>query len=207
MQTWTALVKDRAGLRTEREAKKAVQAAVGALRCALDDEDARSLAAAFHPAMTGIFERSPATQVDGLGAFYAETERRERVGLGFAMEHAQVVMQVLAERLDPELLARLRKRIPPDIAALLSARPTPADPPPHVHMHPPHDPIPLQTLSRAKPGTAEPIAEAGRPLAHGRSVVRTESPHADEMVETAHSPRSSREDETLSGSRGNVERK
>ncbi|HXN31093.1 MAG TPA: DUF2267 domain-containing protein [Polyangiaceae bacterium] len=207
MQKLSALVKDRAGLRTEREAKRALVAAVGALRCVLDDEDARSLAAALRPAMGSVLERPRAAQVDDLGAFYAEAERRERVGLGFAMEHAQAVMQVLAERLDPELVARLHVRIPSDIATLLTARPLPADPPPHLHVHPPRAPTPLQTLSRSKPGSAEPIAEARHALAHEESVARTGSPHAGEEVATARSPRASREDETLSGSRGNVERK
>lgn len=207
MQTLTALVKERAGLATQREGKKAVQAALGALRCALSEDDARLLAAALHPAFAAIFERAPVAPVANVAEFYAEAERRERVGLGFAMEHAQVVMQALAECLDLELLVRLRKHTSPDIAALLRERPEPADPPPHVHLHPPHEAIEVPTLSRSKPGTSEPISEAGHPLAHEKSVARTDAPHAEDMLETAHSPRSSREDETLSGYRGNVERK
>ena len=207
MQTLTAQVKERAGLRTEREAKRAIEAAAGALRCALEEEDARSLAGALGPAMAEIFARAPPKKVDNLDTFYAEAERRERVGLGFAIEHAQVVMQVLAERLDGETLVRLEKRIPRDISDLFRAGPVPGEPPPHLHVHPLHEPVPVQTLSRSKPGTSEPIAEAHSPLAHEESVARNEAPHADDMVETAHSSRSSREDETLSGYRGGFDRK
>ncbi|MGA7122247.1 MAG: DUF2267 domain-containing protein [Polyangiaceae bacterium] len=207
METLTAQVKARAGLQTEREAKRAIQAAVGALRCALEEEDARSLAAALHPTMAEILSRAPAAKVDSLDAFYAEAERRERVGLGFAREHAQVVMQLLAEQLDGETLVRLAKRIPREIADLFTAKPVDGEAPPHVHVHPLHEPVPVHTLARSKPGTSEPISEAHGPLAHEGSVARKEAPYADDMVETAHSPRSPREDETLSGYRGGFHRK
>jgi uncharacterized protein (DUF2267 family) len=176
MQDLSALVKDRAGLKTEREARRPVNAAVGALRCALDDQDAQSLAAALPGEPGRILQRPPTTRVGGLEALYAEAERRERVGLGFAAEHVQAVFQVLAERLDLELSERLRKRVTPDVAALWTGRASPDAPPPHVHVHPPHEPTPVQTLSRSRPGTAEPIAEAHRPLAHENSVARTGSP-------------------------------
>jgi hypothetical protein len=59
-----------------------------------------------------------------------------------------------------------------------------------------------QTLARARPGTADPIADARHELAHTGSVVRSPAPHAEDRVETARSTRPSREDETLASSRG-----
>jgi uncharacterized protein (DUF2267 family) len=191
MQRLSALVKDRAGLRTEREARRAVNAAVGVLRCALDDEDARSLAAEVPGAPGHILARPAKARVGDLDGLHAEAERREGVGLGFAVEHVQVVFQVLGERLDPELRERLRKRVPSDIAALWTSRALPDEPPPPGHLHPPHEPAPVQTLSRSRPGSAEPIAEARRPLAHEHSVVRAGSSESPSLPQSMWRVRSS----------------
>jgi uncharacterized protein (DUF2267 family) len=201
------LVRERAGFRTAREARRAIGAALGALRCALDDVDAPAVAAELPKELARVLERSTSKTVRNVEALYTETERRERVGLGFAMEHAQVVLQVLAERLAPELVSRLRKRVPADIAALLKRRRPPAEPPPYVHAHPEHRETPIQTLSGSRPGASETIAEAHAELAHAASVARTSSPRADRMVASARSTRPGHEDETLAASRGKERRR
>jgi uncharacterized protein (DUF2267 family) len=207
-QDLVRIVKERAGLRTAIEARRALAAGVGALRCALDDEDTRSLSKALPAKLARLVERPPAAVVRGVDDLYAEGERRERVGPGFAREHVQVVLQVLQRELDPELVTRLRKHLAPDIAELLGERAPSAEPPPHLHVHPAHLPAPIQTLSRARPGTAEPVAETRHELAHDGSVVRSPAPHAERMIETAHSTRPDREDETLAGGgSGGAERK
>jgi uncharacterized protein (DUF2267 family) len=201
------LVRERGGLRTAREARRALGAAIGALRCALDDEDAPVVAAELPRDLARVLERTATKTVRNTKALYAETERRERVGLGFAMEHAQVVLQVLAEHLNPELVSRLRKSLPSDIAALLKRRRFPAGPPPYVHEHPAHRDTPLQTLSRSRPGASETIAEAGGELAHRASVARTSNPRIDRMVASARSTRPGHEDETLATSHGDERRR
>ena len=143
----------------------------------------------------------------GVKAFYVEADRRERAGLGFAMEHAQVTLQVLAERLPRELVARLHRRLPADLAALLEGRQTPPEPPPHVHRHPTHSDTPLQTLSRSRPGASETIAEAKGELAHAGSVARSGAPRAERIVASATSTRPGREDETLATSHGEERRR
>jgi uncharacterized protein (DUF2267 family) len=190
-------VKAAAGLRSLREARRATAAALGALRCALEEEDARALSKALPRKLAHLLERPQTTVVQSIEGLYADAERRERVGLGFAMEHVQVVLQVLLRQLDPELVTRLRKRLSPDVAELLEEHVQSAEPPPHVRIHPGHLPTRIQTLSRARPGTAEPIADTHHELAHEGSVVRSDAPHADRMVETARSTRPNREDETL----------
>jgi uncharacterized protein (DUF2267 family) len=190
-------VKADAGLRTLRQSKRALAATVGALRCALDDEDARAVSKALPSRLAPLLEGPRAAVVRSAADLYREAERRERVGLGFATEHVQVVLRVLAGQLDPELVTRLRKHLSPDVAALLQQRAPVSEPPPHVHTHPPRRPAPRQTLARARPGTAEPIADARHELAHASSVVRSAAAHADRMVETARSTRPDREDETL----------
>jgi uncharacterized protein (DUF2267 family) len=201
------LVRERAGLQTFREARRALTAALGALRCVLDDTDALALAAAVPKDLARPLRRSATATVRGVDALYAETQRRERVGLGFSMEHTQVVFQVLAERLDPELVSKLRKRVPRDVAALFKRRRTFADPPPHLHEHTPHRETPIQTLSRSRPGASETLADARGELAQRASVARTSEPHADRMLASARSSRPGREDETLSKSQGRERRR
>lgn len=195
------LIKERAGMRTAGEARLALQSALGALRCALDDEDARATSRALPSRLARVLDRTPPTVVRKAGDLYAEAGRRERVTAGFAIEHAQVVLQVLARQLEPELVARLRSHLPADIAALLAVPEPFPEAPPHVHSHPATRPAPAQTLSRARPGTSEPIAETRHEVAHADSVVRSSAPHADRMVETARSTRPGREDDTLASGR------
>jgi uncharacterized protein (DUF2267 family) len=188
---------------------RALGATLGALRCALDAEDARAMARCLPRPLAHVLERAPnrpMAAVANTNGLYAEVGRRERIGLGFAMEHAQVVLEALGRALPEELVARLRGRMAPDIAALLRRIDrTPSDPPPHVHEHPGHPPVPAQTLSRAHPGAAESIADARHELAHAASVARSAAPHAERMVETARSTRPGREDDTLAATRGTEE--
>jgi uncharacterized protein (DUF2267 family) len=201
------VVRERAGLRTAREARRAVGAAIAALRCALDDADVPLVAAELPKDLVRVLEHTASKTVRNATALYIETERRERVGLGFAMEHAQVVLQVLAEHLDPELVSRLHRSLPSDIAALLRRRRFSAEPPPYVHQHPAHRDAPVQTLSRSHPGASETIAEARSELAHRASVARTSNPLADRMVASARSTRPGHEDETLATSHGDERRR
>jgi uncharacterized protein (DUF2267 family) len=197
----TLLVKTDAGFQTFAEARHAIRAAMGALACALEDEDAHALELAVPANVARLLRRPSSTQVRSVHGLYVEAERRERVGLGFAIEHAQVVCRVLARRLDPELVARLRRHLPPDIAELLGDRPPEREAPPYVHAHPTLVPPPPQTLSRSRPGSAEPIAGTRHVLAHEGSVARSPTAHAARMVETARSTRPTREDETLARTR------
>jgi hypothetical protein len=174
----------------------------------LAEDDARALSAALPRDVGKYLSRPVHRNVTTLEELYAETQRRERVDPGFAREHAQTVLEVLATTLDAELIERLRKHVSPDVAALLRSRETtPEPPPPHVHAHPAHVPSPIQTLSRSRPGAAEPIAEAAHPLAHAGSIARSDAAHAERMVETARSVRPAREDETLATARGEARRR
>ncbi|HEX8795169.1 MAG TPA: DUF2267 domain-containing protein [Polyangiaceae bacterium] len=194
-------VKDRAGLRTAREAERAVRATLGAMASVLAEDDGRALSAALPRDLGKCLSRRAPTEVGTLEELYAEAQRRERVAPGFAREHAQTVLEVLATTVDAEVVERLRRHLPTDIARLLQPREGGGEPPPHVHAHPAHRPSSVQTLSRSRPGTGDPIAEATHPVAHAGSVARSGAPHAERMVETARSTRPAREDETLAGAR------
>jgi uncharacterized protein (DUF2267 family) len=196
----TRTVKARAGLQTAAEARRALGSAIGALRCALDEQDAREMAAQLPRRLARILDRKPDTVVRNVEGLYAEALRRERVGVGFAREHVQVVIQVLGSCVDPELVGKLERRLPRDIAALFQRRPAESPPPAHTRLHPDKAKTARVTLSMARPGFADTIADAHHPLAHRASVARSNAPHAERMVETAHSTRPGREDETLASS-------
>jgi uncharacterized protein (DUF2267 family) len=58
-----------------------------------------------------------------------------------------------------------------------------------------------RTLSSARPGPSEPIAEAPRPLAHRDSVARSAAPHAKRQVGTGHPTHAAGEGATLANAR------
>jgi hypothetical protein len=169
---------------------------------ALADDDAVALSKALPEDLRRSLRPVAGATVRTADDLYAEAQRRERVELGFAREHAQAVLAVLAAVLDEELLERIRKHLPADVAELLRAAPAASsEPPPHVHTHPARVSQPVQTLSRSRPGTSDPIAEARHELAHSGSVARSSAAHGERMVETARSTRPKREDETLATAR------
>lgn len=196
-----ALVRSGVGLRKDTEAWRALGATLGALRGAMDEEDARNLSKDLPDRLARVLRRPTVPAIRSARSLYAEVARRERIELGYAMEQAQVVLRVLASELDGERVALLRRRLPSDIAGLLRRERLPGEPPPYVHAHPARRGAPPQTLSRARPGAAEPIAEVQHDVAHTGSVARTARPHAETMVETARSTRPGREDETLASGR------
>src|SRR5579871_1086806 len=100
-------IQSHVGLRNAAEAKRALAAVLGALRCSMGDAEARELSDALPASWRPIFARAAPVRVRGGRDFYAEAERRERAGPGFAREHAQAVLEVLARDLEPEVVARL----------------------------------------------------------------------------------------------------
>jgi uncharacterized protein (DUF2267 family) len=202
------IVQERAGLASTAEAARAVDATLAALRCALDDDDARGLASALPVRFSRSMSAPAPTAVHDADGLYREALRREGVRRGFAIEHAQAVLEALSRLLPTEQVERLRKHLPGDIASLLQERgiPEPELPTP-VHLRPEHAMNERRTLSRGRPGTSDPIAEAEHGLAHEGSVARSSSGHAERMVETARSTRPGREDETLAAARRGGERK
>jgi uncharacterized protein (DUF2267 family) len=199
-------VKDRAGARTSREAQGICAAVLGALGGALEPVDAEALVQAL-PDVAVRSRASTREALDGWEALVDEVARRERVGRGFALEHAQVVLEALASFLEPAVLARIERSLPRDVAGWMRKPELPDDAPPHVHRHPGHGEHSLQTLSRSRPGASETIAEAHGALAHTGSVARSRSAHGERRIGSASSSRPGREDETLASSRGPERRK
>lgn len=112
--------------------------------------------------------------------FYHQISEREGTSLGFAMEHAQVVLQVIAEMMGEEDRQRLIRHLPDEMESLL--RPPKREPglPPRGHVGSGH------TLATARPGSAHPLAESRAERAQSQSIARTPAPHGDTNVATTH---------------------
>jgi uncharacterized protein (DUF2267 family) len=127
----------------------------------------------------------------GLAELHARIARRENVRLGFAVEHAGVVCQAVAEALSPGALYRLRTALPEPIGALFSPH-EPVERFEHVHLDPSH-----HTLAEGQPGSRHPLSQSRPERAHAHSVARADNPHGDTKLSSAAGLTQEREQETL----------
>ncbi len=112
--------------------------------------------------------------------FYHQISEREGTSLGFAMEHAQVVLQVIADMIGEEDRQRLLRHLPDEMEGLLRPPVREAALPPRGHPGQGH------TLAAARPGSQHPLAEARPDRAQSQSIARTDAPHGDTNVATTH---------------------
>jgi uncharacterized protein (DUF2267 family) len=119
---------------------------------------------------------------------YTRVEQRTGLKRSFAVEHTQVVCQVLAAAVGEEVRAQLAGRLPRDIAELLTVRPSTASPPPPAS--PALQPGWGRTLADGRPGSFHPLSDAEGEAAHGHSVVCSDNPHGDTKLSSTqgHSP-------------------
>jgi len=112
--------------------------------------------------------------------FYHQISEREGTPLGSAMEHAQVVLQVIAEMMSEEDRQRLIHHLPDEMEALL--RPPVREPgiPPQEHWGAGH------TLATARTGSRRSLADSRPERAQSQSIARTDAPYGDTNVATTH---------------------
>lgn len=193
-------VQRRTGLATPELSRRAIQVTLGALRQRLVDDEAAALAREL-PEPFAQLMRGGAYDADfTVDDLYYRVREREGVPLGFAAEHAQAVCQVLAEEIDGETLARLRKHLSADYAALLEPRPVERAPlEPERHLHDDNPPGDGPSLADGRLGSRRPLSEA-RPddaRAHQHSVARSDDPHGDTRMSSSHGLTQERNDDTL----------
>jgi uncharacterized protein (DUF2267 family) len=129
----------------------------------------------------------------GVGGFLADVAAHEQRGLGFAKEHAQVVLESLASTVEPRVRALLERRLPAEIAAWL----VPHEPP---EARPSSSgPRSGKTLATGHPGSEHPLSEARPDLRHANSPAATPDPHADTRLSST--PGDSTDRETLATGR------
>jgi uncharacterized protein (DUF2267 family) len=194
---WVDEVAERAGMTVRAQAERTIEVTLRALRSGLDDADVRAIAAELPSRFARVLERGAFERELDEAALDERVRRREHVSLRFAREHAQVVCQILAERLPEAVLASVRKRTPVT-SRLFETRPELPEPPPYVPEHPPSSSAPKCTLAAGRPGAARPIGEARADIAHSASVARASSPRDASKLSSARGTTQERADETLS---------
>jgi uncharacterized protein (DUF2267 family) len=194
-QAFIELVMARGAIADRAVAERTLEATLTVLRQRLDATEARLLADALPAELAQYLRPGGDGGPFGLGEFYDRIWRLEGSPRGFAVEHAQVVCQLVAEALSEDHRHRLQRHLPPDFAALFTPR-KPAPPPPE-HVLPARDPREGRTLASGRPGSAHPLSEARADRTHTHSVAREENPHGESKLSSAAGLTQERERETL----------
>lgn len=132
--------------------------------------------------------------------FYQRVGQRLGVREGIALELAAIVGLTLGELVRDDVLARVRRELPDELASLFNA-PPPAPEAPSVHMHPER-----RTLAEGRGGGSRPLFAADPGAAQTESVARAENPHAETKLSSARGLTQEREGETLAEGRPGSER-
>lgn len=201
------LVEARGPFASHGEAEAAVHATLLSLRAAMHPEEWSELASELPAQLRG---KPPAPAefagptVMNVDEFYARVAEAEPAPVARALEHAQIVCGVLAEAvLSPATTTRLQKHVP-HLASLFEPRVLPPAPPPPVHVAagPAHD------LAGGRPGAAHPIASSDpSTLAHEHSIARSDDPHDDTRLSSAHGTTQERQGRTLATGRPGARRR
>lgn len=181
------------GLTDEEEAARTVRAVLEVLGERLSWPTLQALTEDLPaPLTSGLRGISPHQDQDfDLEELHARVARRTQVRLGVAVEHTDLVCQILADALSPGTLHRLRETLPEPMSALFIPR-EPEEPFEHVHLDPSRG-----TLAEGRPGSRHPVSEAGPERAHTHSVARSDNPHGDTKLSSASGFTQEREQETL----------
>lgn len=194
-EPFVAEVAARLGLSVRSEAEHAIDATLSVLGAHLPEPHAAAVTKQLPIELAQMLHgRSYRGDVE-LADFYAEVREAEGVPMGFAMEHALVVCQVLAEAVDLEARKHLSVHAPRSMAPLFTLRSMPAAAPPHLSEH-----IVLpgsgHTLASGRPGSEHPLSEAVG-AGHRDSIARSDDPHADVKLSSTRGMSSERYRETL----------
>lgn len=188
-------VQARAGLGDERSARRATAATLEILGQHLPSNDREAVCRRAPVEVATVLRRRHYDGDIEADGFFELVSELEGVAIGFALEHAEVVCQVLAEVVGDEGRRHLTVNVLPSLARLFEPRRRPTPVPPHVHEHQ-VPPGVGHTLASGRPGSYRPIS-AAHGTAHQESVVESNNPHGDVKISTAHGLSQERFHETL----------
>jgi len=133
---------------------------------------------------------------------YQEVAGREKVDIGFAMEHAQAACSALAEIMEPSALKTIKTHGAETIAELLI---------PRREFRPSRSPVSARhhsnpegrgrTLAADRPGSRHPVSEAEHAVAHTQSMSRKENPRRDTKISSSTGSAAERHHRTLAEGR------
>jgi uncharacterized protein (DUF2267 family) len=175
----------RLGALTGREqAERVAQAVLLATgeRLALGDRDAlaRRLPAPFDALLGGA---AHARDLD-LDALVARVAALEPTSKGFAAEHPEAVCEAVAELADEELLLRLQKHLPRDVAELFEVHDRAPEPPSPAHHREEASGF-GDSLASGRPASKHPLSESRADRAREHSVALESNPHGDTKLSSA----------------------
>jgi uncharacterized protein (DUF2267 family) len=116
-------VQHRAQLASNGEAVHAIRATLQTLAERLTPEEAKDLSAQLAQEIGVFLHREPGTGVERLSLddFFHRVSEREGKGLGTAVYHARVVIEVLGEAVSPGEMRDVLAQLPPEFNALFEA--------------------------------------------------------------------------------------
>jgi uncharacterized protein (DUF2267 family) len=167
-----ARVRERGGFGRLADAERAILATLEALGGFLLPAE-RALVAAALPESFASHLEGPAT-----ASIVGRVAEREGVRPSIAKEHAETVLAVMVEDLDPEARERLRRILPAEVATALEP------PPPSGHEPARPQPIARPTLAGGRPGSLRPLSESSADRTQSHSVA-TPNPHAARKLSSA----------------------
>lgn len=172
----------RAGLQDDRAlAERGVAATLEMIGERLPSVDANGVADHLPAPLGAAIRRRRRHGEFAVEELFEHVREAEGVGLGFAVEHARVVCQVLAEILDAEGRTHLQHGLPPEWVTLFTPRESVTPEPPPPGPPPGHG----STLASGRPGSRRPLSEAAPSRGQTESVVVSANPHGDEKLSSA----------------------
>lgn len=202
-------VRARAAFDDDTQAERSIVAVLEVLGARLFENDARVVADQLPDAWSPLLRREgPEAQFD-LDALYGRVAAGRGVNLGHAMEHTQVVCQVLSEQVNEDGRKHLRLRLPPPIAELFTPRGPPPPPPERIGAPAPvagSGAEPARTLASGRAGSRHPLSESRPPAGQSQSVATAKDPHADTKLASARGISSERDAKSLAAGRTDSDR-
>ena len=201
--SFVAEVARQGGFARTADAEAAVEATFEALGAVLVPSERRSVAESLPEDLRALLDSSEHTPDLDLEQFYGRIQRHERVLLGRAREHAQIVCRALVNSLSPETLTLLRRHLPA-LKPLFDDDELPASQPEAEILRARNPPD--AHLATGRPGSRHPLADARPQRAHSHSIARSDDPHADTKLSSTRGLTQERENETLATGRPGAKR-
>ena len=125
-------------------------------------------------------QRHKSDQTFELEEFYDRIDVKHEAGKSFQIEHAQAVLEAMAELMDKETRRRIIKHLPDEYGELVTPRDIK-----EVHGPEHHVTEEGNKMSTGRPGSSHPLSEATSD-AHTHSVARSDNPHGGRKLSTGH---------------------
>ncbi len=193
-QPFVMRVKELGGLAGPSEAMRAIRATLMAIGERLHDDERAALARELPSSTTTAIGRVAYAGDFDRDELYARVARHGGIERGFALEQTQIVCRALAEALPEAALTHLRKSLGPSIGSLL-------DVPEPMATLPRHASTTDSTLASGRDGSRHPLSESRFDRAQSGSVARSDNPHADTKLSSAHGTTEEQLHETLATGR------